>query len=81
MNEKIAVLSKAVWTYTDIMSWKECNKDTAYKFLRRAQNECGGTVKAGVQYAKTDSVLSLFGTSRKEELSIYEQIAEVPVSK
>lgn len=70
MNKK-ELLLKPVWDYKDIMNYLGVKHSCAYEIKQRAINECDGTVKIGNQYVKTDSVLALYGTSRKQELEMY----------
>jgi hypothetical protein len=70
MNEK-ELLLKPVWDYKDIMNYFNVKHTTAYTIKERAIKEFDGAVKIGSQYVKTDSVLSLYGTNRKEELKVY----------
>ena len=70
MNKK-ELLLKPVWDYKDIMSYLNVKHSQAYRLKERAIKENDGAVKIGSQYVKTDSVLALYGTSRKEELEYY----------
>lgn len=70
MNKK-ELLLKPVWDYKDIMSYLDVKHTTAYEIKQRAISECDGAVRIGTQYVKTDSVLALYGTTRKQELEMY----------
>lgn len=67
MNKK-ELLLKPVWDYKDIMNYFGVKHSQAYKLKKRAIKEHDGTVKIGATYVKTDSVLALYGTNRKQEL-------------
>jgi hypothetical protein len=66
--KKKELLLKPVWDYKDIMNYFGVKHTTAYTIKERAIKEFDGTVKFGTQFVKTDSVLALYGTSRKQEL-------------
>jgi hypothetical protein len=70
MNKK-ELLLKPVWDYTDIMNYFDIKHSQAYLIKERAIKENDGSVKIGSKYVKTDSVLALYGTSRKQELEFY----------
>ena len=69
--EKKELLLKPVWDYKDIMNYFGVKHSQAYRLKERAIKEHNGAVKIGSQYVKTDSLLALYGTSRKEELELY----------
>ena len=73
---KKELLSKAAWTYRDIMAYfpEIKSKATAIKVKNRAIKEQNGAVKYGIVYVKTDSVLALYGTSRMQELRIINEL-------
>lgn len=66
------LLLKPVWDYLDIMNYLNVKHSQAYRIKERAIKEFDGTVKFGTKYVKSDSVLALYGTSRAEELKLYE---------
>ena len=64
------LLSMPTWTYREIMLFTGVkSKTTAIRIKDRAISENGGAVPFGSKYVKTDSVLALYGTSRKQELA------------
>ena len=64
------LLSMPTWTYREIMLYLGVkSKTTAIRIKARAIKENGGGVPFGSKYVKTDSVLALYGTSRKQELA------------
>ena len=68
------LLYKPVWTYKDIMEWTNVkSKTTALEIKKRAQKDFDGFVPYGSQYVKSDSVLAIFGTSRKQELDLIKE--------
>jgi hypothetical protein len=71
MEDKIKVLQKSVWNYKDIETYAGVAEAKAYQILMTAQEQFNGRVPYGSGYAKADSVLKIFGTSRKEELATY----------
>lgn len=75
-EHKKELLSKAAWTYKDIMSYfpEIKSKATAIKIKNRAIKEQNGAVKYGIVYVKADSVLALYGTSRMQELKIMNEL-------
>lgn len=70
-GSKQELLAKAVWNYRDVMIWDGCNKDKAYRLIERAQNDFNGCVPYGSGYAKTDSILAIYGTSVLEQRRNY----------
>ena len=67
---KIELLQMPTWTYREIMLYVGVkSKTTAIRIKDRAIKENGGGVPFGSKYVKTDSVLALYGTSRKQELA------------
>ena len=71
MRMKEELLFKPVWDYKDIMEWTGVkSKTTAISIKKTAQSKFNGFVPYGTQFVKSDSVLAMFGTSRKEELSL-----------
>lgn len=70
IEQKKDLLSKPVWSYKDIMDYRECSKATAISIKKRAIKEKNGGVEYGDNLVKTDSVLALYGTSRQSELEI-----------
>lgn len=71
---KIDLLHKPVWDYKDIMEWTNVkSKTTALEIKKRAQKEFDGYVPYGTQFVKTDSVLAIYGTSRKQELDLIKE--------
>lgn len=73
-SQKLLLISKPSWTYQDIMSYLNVSKATAIKIKKRAIKECGGAVKFGDNFVLTDSVLSLYGSSRENEIKILKEI-------
>lgn len=69
MNKK-ELLLKPVWDYKDIMYYFDVKHSCAYEIKQRAIKEFDGAVKFGATYVKTDSVLALYGTNRKQELGV-----------
>lgn len=57
------------WSYIEIMEYFKVCKTTAIKIKNRAIKEHNGSIAYGSNLAKTDSILALYGTSRKEELN------------
>ena len=82
LRERIAELHDLIalpcWTYREIMRYddKIKSKATAIKIKERAIKEENGAVKYGSQYAKTDSVLALYGTSRLNEITVLRKLLE-----
>ncbi len=74
MLTKTELLLKPVWDYKDIMSWT-CvkSKTTALAIKKKAQKEFNGYVPYGTQFVKSDSVLAIYGTSRKQELDLIKE--------
>jgi hypothetical protein len=70
-ESKKAILSKAVWNCKDIEIYCGCSRTKAYRLLNLAKDKFNGAVPLGVGYAKSDSVLALYGTSRNEEMKTY----------
>ncbi len=71
MRMKYELLLKPVWDYKDIMTWTGVkSKTTALGIKKKAQRDFDGFVPYGTQYVKSDSVLAIYGTSRKQELEI-----------
>lgn len=67
---KKEILERPIWTYREIMLYLGVkSKTTAIRIKARAIKENGGGVPFGSKYVKTDSVLALYGTSRKQELA------------
>lgn len=67
---KKEILERPTWTYREIMLYLGVkSKTTAIRIKARAIKENGGGVPFGSKYVKTDSVLALYGTSRKQELA------------
>lgn len=67
---KADLLNMPAWTYREIMLYTGVkSKTTAIRIKDRAIRENGGSVPFGTKYVKTDSVLALYGTSRKQELA------------
>lgn len=68
------LLLKPVWDLKDIMTWtKVKSKTTALAIKKKAQKDFNGKVPYGTQYVKSDSVLAIYGTSRKEELDLIKE--------
>jgi hypothetical protein len=74
--EKMSLLSSPTWSYQEIMKYFEVCKSTALKIKKRAIKEKNGGIKYGSNLVKTDSVLSLYGTSREHEILILNKINE-----
>ena len=71
-TSKKELLLKPVWDYKDIMNYFGVKSPTtALKIKTRAINEQNGGVIWGKELVRTDAVLALYGTSRKEELELY----------
>lgn len=70
MEQKKELLLKPVWDYKDIMKYFGVKTNAAFNIKHRAQDEFDGSVKWGNGLVKTDSVLAMYGTSRKQELDI-----------
>jgi len=67
---KLDLLALPAWTYREIMLYLGVkSKTTAIRIKARAIKENGGGVPFGSKYVKADSVLALYGTSRKQELA------------
>lgn len=77
------LLSKSVWTYQDIMKYDSNikSKPTAIKMKNRAIAEFDGGVAYGLKYAKTDSVLKCYGTTRDEEIKRLRELNEIDLQK
>lgn len=69
-EEKKELLLKPVWDYKDIMKYFGVKTTAAFNIKHRAQDEFDGSVRWGNGLVKTDSVLALYGTNRKQELGI-----------
>jgi hypothetical protein len=69
-QEKINLLSTPSWSYREIMLYFNVSKTTAIKIKNRAIKEKKGGVQFGSHLAKTDSILSLYGTTRENEIQI-----------
>ena len=69
-EEKKELLLKPVWDYKDIMKYFGVKTTNAFKIKHRALDEQDGGVRWGNGLVKTDSVLALYGTNRKQELGI-----------
>lgn len=75
MKKRKELLLKPVWDYKDIMNYFNVKSPTtAFKIKTRALTEQNGVVIWGNEYVKTDSVLALYGTNRKQELEIIKTI-------
>jgi hypothetical protein len=69
-ERKRELLLKPVWNYKDIMEYFGVKTTLAFGIKHRALDEQDGYVKWGNGLVKTDSVLALYGTNRKQELEI-----------
>lgn len=61
-----------MWSYVEIMAFDPKIKSpvTAIKVKDRAIKEEKGATPYGNTYAKTDSVLALYGTTREKEVNL-----------
>lgn len=74
MKAHAELLRMPAWTYREIMDYLDVkSKTTAIRIKQRAIDEKDGAVPFGTKYAKADSVLALFGTSREAELALLER--------
>lgn len=75
-EQRIELLNKPIWTYRDIRLFDKSIKSdaTALKIKRRAVVEFNGSVAYGSKYVKTDSVLSLYGTTRENEIKLLREL-------
>ena len=77
MLMKTELLLKPVWDYKDIMEYTNVkSKTTALNIKKKAQKDFNGFVPYGTQYVKSDSVLAIYGTSRKQELDLIKEEKE-----
>lgn len=73
---KLEILQKPIWSYRDVMVFAQCKENKAYKLIARAQREFDGSVPYGSGFAKSDSILAIFGTTRLKELEIANALSE-----
>jgi len=81
--ERYNLILQPCWTYREIMKYDKSikSKATAIKLKDRAIKENNGSVKYGSQYAKTDSVLALYGTDRLTEIKVLKGLLEDELQK
>jgi len=84
VQTKIGLLSKSAWSYRDIMQYFKVSAPTATNLKNRAIETYDGTVPYGSNFATTESILKLFGTSRQREIDLLNKMileAERPIQK
>lgn len=67
---RISLLSKSAWNWRDITKYYPHikSKPTAIKVKNMAIKNHNGTVPYGSEFATSESILNLFGSSRLEEI-------------
>ena len=67
---KLGLLTKPIWSVKDISAYYDCSISKARKLKIRAIKENKGEVPYGSNYVLTNSVLSLFGVDREDEIDL-----------
>ena len=70
VNRKLELLTQSVWSIKDIVEYYGCSRAKAGRVKNKAMTEKNGTTPYGEKYVLVDSVLEIYGTSRKQEIDV-----------
>lgn len=74
IDRRKELLAKPYWDYHDIAEYFDCGTTKAIEIKKQAINIYDGNIKYMSQYAKIDSILKCFGTTRANEIEIINKL-------